>query len=126
MKMKRLLFIVLCLISFELAAGNAAESIVWICTSSGAYAYHNNRQCQGLNNCKATIIQVTKEEAIQKWGRRPCKRCYGPSTHIIQNQTHAPYSETARSANEEQTNPAAFPNCYSSIFAPNSYNMVIE
>ena len=49
---------------------------VWICTGPGAYAYHNNRACSGLNNCKASIKQVTLEEAVKKYGRQPCKKCY--------------------------------------------------
>jgi len=75
--MKRLILILFCLFTFSIAADSAQSSKVWICTSSGAYAYHNNRGCSGLNNCRATIIQVSEQEAIEKWGRRKCKRCYG-------------------------------------------------
>lgn len=76
---KRILFILVLLFSLSFEAGSvqsAQTSRVWICTSSGAYAYHNNRACSGLNNCKATIIQVTEKEAIEKWGRKKCKKCY--------------------------------------------------
>ena len=74
--MKRLSLLFIFLFVIVLKASSVQTSKVWICTSSGAYAYHNNRACSGLNNCKATIIQVTEKEAIEKWGRKKCKRCY--------------------------------------------------
>lgn len=48
---------------------------VYICTGSGAYSYHNNRNCRGLNNCGGSIKQVTVSYA-QSIGRKPCRICY--------------------------------------------------
>lgn len=73
-------FLVLACLFFMTFGGGSMQSTqssrVWICTGSGAYAYHNNRACSGLNNCKATIIQVTEKEAIEKYSRKKCKKCY--------------------------------------------------
>ena len=52
------------------------ETYVWICTGGSAYAYHSRSSCSGLNNCQGRIIKVTEREAIEKYHRRPCKRCY--------------------------------------------------
>lgn len=47
---------------------------VYICTGQYAKAYHKNKNCSGLGNCKAEIKQVSLEEAKRK-GRTPCRRC---------------------------------------------------
>lgn len=64
-------------VGLSLCASNDAQSdtYVYICTGSGAYSYHCNRQCSGLNNCKAEIKSVTLSYAKSK-KRKPCKRCY--------------------------------------------------
>lgn len=49
---------------------------VYICNSSTAVAYHDDRSCRGLNKCTHGILEVTKKEAIDKYGRRACKICY--------------------------------------------------
>lgn len=77
--MKKLLLVLFFILSFDCSfvqAGIDSESKVWICTSSGAYAYHSKRTCRGLNNCKTDIVLVTKQEAIEKFRRKPCKICY--------------------------------------------------
>ncbi|MBR5687785.1 MAG: hypothetical protein IKX36_07485 [Prevotella sp.] len=38
--------------------------------------YHARRDCPSLKITKHKIKAVTKEEAIKKYNRRPCKRCY--------------------------------------------------
>lgn len=84
--MKKFLIVLACffLLAFEAGSVQSTQtSKVWICTGSGAYAYHNNRACSGLNNCKATIIQVTEKEAIEKWGRKKCKKCYHLNEALI-------------------------------------------
>lgn len=56
---------------------SSGETKVWICTGSSAYTYHSRRNCSGLSNCKGSIKQVTLEEAVKKYHRRPCKKCCG-------------------------------------------------
>ncbi|MCU0435959.1 MAG: hypothetical protein MUC87_21050 [Bacteroidia bacterium] len=55
----------------EATAGDS----VYVCLGSGAYAYHNTRNCRGLKQCKANIILVPIEKA-QSMPRRPCGYCY--------------------------------------------------
>lgn len=55
--------------------GVADEATVWICVSSEAYRYHNNRQCHGLCKCSHTIKEVSLSYAIEK-KYTPCKICY--------------------------------------------------
>ena len=83
--MKRLLLIIGLLSLFqtgtpsETSLGsdtNQGTSYVWICTGPGAVAYHSKRNCGGLNNCRDDIISVTLHDAITKWRRRECRRCY--------------------------------------------------
>jgi hypothetical protein len=50
------------------------KSIVIICDSDDAFAYHN-RICRGLSNCESVIEDVNINFAI-KMGRSPCKLCY--------------------------------------------------
>ena len=49
-------------------------SVVYICNSSGAYAYHTH-YCQGLNRCKSSVSQVNISTAKSK-GYRECGYCY--------------------------------------------------
>ena len=58
--------------------GNADQNdvYVWICTGSSAYAYHSHQNCSGLNRCSAEIKMVTLHDAIVKWRRDKCKKCY--------------------------------------------------
>lgn len=50
--------------------------IVYICTGDYAYAYHSSPECPGLSNCKGQIIAVTEYDAVYKYGRKPCCRCW--------------------------------------------------
>lgn len=50
-------------------------TIVYICNSSSAYAYHYNEYCSALNRCSYSIKELTRAEA-KKRGRTPCGRCY--------------------------------------------------
>ncbi len=51
------------------------EAKVYICTGEGAYRYHNNCRCSGLNKCTGEIKLVTISYA-KSIKRTPCKRCY--------------------------------------------------
>lgn len=51
------------------------ESSVYICTGQYAKAYHKNKNCRGLGNCRGDIKQVSIEETM-RMGRIPCESCY--------------------------------------------------
>lgn len=75
--MKKTLFFLVFLL-FAVGCGEDDEKsngeTVYICTGSGAYAYHKYSSCSGLNNCKAEIVSVTLKEAKKK--RSACNICY--------------------------------------------------
>lgn len=71
--MKHLLCILL-FIGSSLVFENDSNKTVYICTGSTAYAYHANKNCSGLSNCKGEIKAVTLSEAEQQ-NRKPCKKC---------------------------------------------------
>ena len=52
------------------------ETSVYICNSEKAVAYHSSKTCRGLNNCKHEILEVSKTDAVNAYGRRACKICY--------------------------------------------------
>jgi hypothetical protein len=62
---------------FILTAFSFKESEkVLICKSPTAYAYHNG-YCQGLKKCTHEIIEVSREEAFNKYGKnKACGYCY--------------------------------------------------
>ena len=49
---------------------------VVVCTGQYAYAYHSTNNCPGLSNCKGNLYVVTQEDAIYKYGRKACCRCW--------------------------------------------------
>ena len=49
---------------------------VYVCDSSTSVAYHSSKSCKGLNRCTHQIIEVSKQDAIDKYGKRACKICY--------------------------------------------------
>lgn len=58
-----------------LMAATPATTKVYICDSAGSYAYHLSKSCSGLRHCKHQILIVTKDEAINTYGRKACKIC---------------------------------------------------
>ncbi|HTB07704.1 MAG TPA: hypothetical protein VK806_12200 [Bacteroidia bacterium] len=48
---------------------------VYICTSKGTKVYHNSSTCKMLKGCKGEVKQITKHDALTKYGRTPCKVC---------------------------------------------------
>lgn len=60
----------------ETSSEDEGDTKVWICTGSSAYAYHSRSNCSGLSNCKGSIKQVKLDEAVKKYHRRPCKKCW--------------------------------------------------
>lgn len=49
---------------------------VIICSGQNANAYHSRNNCAGLNNCQAEIYTVSEYDAINKYGRKACCRCW--------------------------------------------------
>jgi len=47
---------------------------VYICDSPWAECYHRYTDCEGLELCNRSIIEITLNQA-QKMGRRPCGYC---------------------------------------------------
>lgn len=59
-----------------LAIYTFAQKQVYVCTGNGAYRYHYYRNCSGLNNCKATIMKTSIEEAKRMPNIKGlCKKC---------------------------------------------------
>lgn len=57
------------------AGVKAAENGYYICMTSSSYAYHKSKNCRGLNRCSSKIEAVSLDEAVKKYGRKPCKIC---------------------------------------------------
>jgi hypothetical protein len=49
---------------------------VFICTGNYSVAYHSKSDCRGLNNCRATVVSVTAQYAVNTAERRPCCICW--------------------------------------------------
>lgn len=58
------------------ASFNVTTDKVYICDSSTSVAYHDSKDCKGLNRCTHEIIHIPKSSAIDKYGKRACKLCY--------------------------------------------------
>lgn len=54
--------------------GFGQQKSVLVCLGKSSYAYHDH-YCQGLKQCKASVEEVTIEEAV-KLNRKPCGYCY--------------------------------------------------
>lgn len=52
-----------------------ADSVI-LCNSGTAYAYHSRSNCSGLNRCTHGLIKVSLNDAVKKYGRRACERCW--------------------------------------------------
>ena len=53
-----------------------AQKQVYVCTGTGAYRYHYYKDCSGLNNCKASIVKMSEQEAKKKKNINGlCKKC---------------------------------------------------
>lgn len=52
-------------------ACNSAETVVFLCDSTGARRYHLRRDCRGLKNCNYQLREVTINEAREK-GKTRC------------------------------------------------------
>ncbi len=64
------------LLSLLISLSFTSSTTVYVCDSNTSVAYHSNRSCKGLNRCAHTIISVTENDAITRYGKRACKICY--------------------------------------------------
>lgn len=71
--MKKLLLILsVLLLSFKIVP----IEYVYVCDGKTSVAYHSTDNCKGLNRCTHTVIKVTKQDAINTYGKRACKLCW--------------------------------------------------
>lgn len=68
--MKYLLLVLLLFINSD------NTKIVYICTGPYSTKYHKTAQCRGLKKCSAKIKQISLEDAVKKYKRKPCGYCY--------------------------------------------------
>ena len=52
-----------------------SNSKVWVCTGSNSKRYHAYNDCKGLSNCRASVKEISLQEA-ESMGCTPCKKCY--------------------------------------------------
>jgi len=57
------------------SSAKPSSTKVYICDSPTAYAYHLDKNCSGLRHCTHGVLTVTKDQAINGYGRRACKIC---------------------------------------------------
>lgn len=66
------------LLTFSLLSApflKTGEEKVYVCNNKTSEVYHTNRQCKALHKCSHEIIDITKSDAINKYGKRACKVC---------------------------------------------------
>ncbi|MDB3906100.1 hypothetical protein N9355_01360 [Crocinitomicaceae bacterium] len=68
----KLLFSILTAFIVLSCSGSGESDGVYICVSEGAYAYHHNADCGGLNRCTHQVRKVSLEEAQNEYGRQAC------------------------------------------------------
>ena len=56
--------------------GAKKAGTVFICDGAGGYTYHSRRTCADLNKCKGRVLDMSKQDAINNWGRKQCKNCF--------------------------------------------------
>jgi len=53
-----------------------SQTMVYIVMSPSAYAYHCTTRCSAVVRSTHPVKQVTVDEAVRKYGRRACGKCY--------------------------------------------------
>lgn len=54
----------------------AKKGLVFICDGTGGYTFHSRKTCAELAKCKGRVLDMTKADAMNNWGRKQCKNCY--------------------------------------------------
>ena len=58
---------------------NKADNLVFICYSQSTDYYHKSINCASLDKCN-NLQKVTQDDAVNKYHRRPCKKCTQPQS----------------------------------------------
>lgn len=58
-----------------MAIAKPSPKKAYICYSERSNAYYFSKSCPGLQHCKHGILVVTKDEAINTYGRRASQIC---------------------------------------------------
>lgn len=64
--MRQKAVLIISAIVFTLFLTSSYSSKVFICTGNYSKKYHYKKDCRGLSNCKASIDEVSLEEAKNK------------------------------------------------------------
>lgn len=64
------------LLSVAMFFTTKSQTKVYVCKGGYAYAYHQRKNCAGLKNCRATIVEMPENSAITTYKRRKCHKCY--------------------------------------------------
>ena len=80
--MKWLCFVTIALCVMSCGSSHRRASVptdpyskVWVCTGDCSERYHAYDNCKGLSNCRASVEEVSLQEA-ENMGRTPCRKCY--------------------------------------------------
>lgn len=63
-------------IGAAVSSKNNKETYVYLCMGKKSKRYHKTDKCKGLSRCSTRIRVVTLQEAVKKYKRTPCKKCY--------------------------------------------------
>ncbi|MFP5471537.1 MAG: hypothetical protein ACLGGV_08055 [Bacteroidia bacterium] len=58
--------------AYQKAVDTSSSDNVYICNSTGSTKYHYNKNCRGIDACKAEVLQVSKSEAINRGKKTLC------------------------------------------------------
>lgn len=81
---QKTLYLILSTLLFCVSCGSSHKRVsvptdsntkVWVCTGSSSKRYHAHNDCKGLRNCRASVEEISLQEA-ESIGRTPCKKCY--------------------------------------------------
>ena len=78
------LYLILCTLLFCVSCESSHKRVsvptdpnakVWVCTGESSERYHAHNDCKGLRNCRASVEEISLQEA-ESIGRTPCNKCY--------------------------------------------------
>lgn len=72
----KIIWIIIGALSLGLNTLRVNQRSVFICVSTGAYAYHKDTKCRGMKNCTHTIKEISIKYAVDTLRKKPCGYCY--------------------------------------------------
>lgn len=81
---QKTLYLILSTLLFCVSCGSSHKRVsvptdpnakVWVCTGESSERYHAHNDCKGLRNCRASVEEISLQEA-ESIGRTPCNKCY--------------------------------------------------